>query len=152
LVQHKFASLGAQNKQKIFAEKPMNSKLDPHNIDAEHHIQLSLTQTLCDTVSDGADTMLVQQLLDQLAAYSDVHFMSEQLLMRLSGYPGYEAHVLDHDDLIQRLQTIKHQYDGAGEQTLTLPEAKAILEFLASHISTQDRSFTDYYREWSRRE
>jgi hemerythrin len=129
----------------------MNSKLDPHDIDAEHHIQLSLTQTLCDAVNDGADAILVQQILDQLAAYSDVHFMSEQLLMRLSGYPDYEAHVLDHDDLIQRLETVKQEYSSVGEKTLTLPEAKAIMEFLAVHISTQDRRFTDYCREWSRR-
>lgn len=129
----------------------MNSKLDPHDIDAEHHIQLSLTQTLCDAVNDGADAMLVQQILDQLTAYSDVHFMSEQLLMRLSGYPDYEAHVLDHDDLIRRLETIKQEQGSVGEKTLMLPEAEAILEFLAMHISTQDRSFTDYYREWSSR-
>lgn len=129
----------------------MNSKLDPHDIDAEHHIQLSLTQTLCDAVNDGADAILVQQILDQLATYSDVHFMSEQLLMRLSGYPDYEAHVLDHDDLIQRLETVKQEYGGVGEKTLTLPKAKVILEFLAAHISNQDRSFTNYYREWSRR-
>jgi hemerythrin-like metal-binding protein len=130
----------------------MNSKPDPHNIDAEHHIQLSLTQTLCDAVSTGADAMLIQQILDQLVAYSDMHFMSEQLLMRLSGYPDYEAHVLDHDQLMERLETVKQQYGSAGEKILTPPEAKAILAFLAAHISSQDRSFVDYYRDWSRRE
>lgn len=128
----------------------MNPKPDPNDIDAEHHIQLGLIQALCDAVSDDADAWLVQQILDRLTAYSDVHFMSEQLLMRLSSYPDYDTHILDHDELIERLETAKRQYGDAGERTLTLPEAKAILVFLAEHISTQDRRFTDYYRKWAK--
>jgi hemerythrin len=69
----------------------------------------------------------------------------------LSGYPDYEAHVLDHDDLMGRLETVKQQYGNAGEQILPPAEGKAILELLAGHISAQDRRFTDYYREWARR-
>lgn len=55
----------------------MNRKPDAHDIDVKHLIQLSLGQTLCGAMSDSVDTVLVQQILDQLAAYSDVHFMSE---------------------------------------------------------------------------
>jgi len=49
------------------------------------------------------------------------------------------------------LEAIKQQYSSFGEQIFTLPEAKAILAFLADHISTQDRRFIDYYCDWSRR-
>jgi hemerythrin-like metal-binding protein len=133
------------------AEELMNPELDPNDIDAEHHIQLGLTQALCDAVSRGADEALTRKILDQLVAYSDMHFLSEQLLMRLSGYPDYGSHALEHDHLMERLETVKQQYGSAGEQTFTLPEAQAILEFLAGHISTQDRRFTDYYRDWARR-
>ncbi|TVR64999.1 MAG: hypothetical protein EA420_04125 [Candidatus Competibacteraceae bacterium] len=128
----------------------MNAKPDPNDIDVEHHIQLGLTQALCDAASAGADAALVQDILDQLVAYSDMHFLSEHLLMRLSGYPDYEAHVLDHDNLMGRLETVKQQYGNAGERILPLAEGEAILELLAGHISTQDRRFTDYYRAWSR--
>lgn len=128
----------------------MNRKPNPNDIDAEHHIQLGLTQALCDAVSSATDPALVAEILGQLVAYSDMHFMSEQLLMRLSGYPDYDSHALDHDGLMERLESIKQQYGSTGEQTFMLPEAKAILAFLADHISTQDRHFIGYYRDWSR--
>jgi hypothetical protein len=38
----------------------MNAKPDPNDIDVEHHIQLGLTQALCDAVSAGAEAALVQ--------------------------------------------------------------------------------------------
>jgi hypothetical protein len=38
----------------------MNAKPDPSDIDVEHHIQLGLTQALCDAASAGADAALVQ--------------------------------------------------------------------------------------------
>lgn len=131
-------------------EELMNPGSDPNDVDAEHHIQLGLTQALCDAASAGADEALTQEILDQLVAYSDMHFLSEQLLMRLSGYPDYGSHVLEHDDLMERLAAAQQQH-GGGKPTFTLPEAQAILELLVGHIRTQDRRFTDYYRDWARR-
>ncbi len=117
--------------------------------DAEHHVQLGLAQTLCEAAGTGVDAALTREILDQLVAYSDVHFISEQLLMRLCGYPGYDDHVSDHDRLIRELEVAKQQYGGDGEQTLALPAAEAILALLAQHISMQDRRFVDFFHGWS---
>ena len=127
----------------------MNSNLYSNNTDAEHHVQLGLAQTLCEAAGTGVDAALAREILDQLVAYSDAHFLSEQLLMRLCSYPGYDDHMLDHDRLMMKLEAAK-QYDG-GEQAITPPEAEAILAILAQHISTQDRSFVDFFRGWSQR-
>ena len=68
----------------------MSSDPYSNNTDAEHHVQLSLAQTLCEAASTGVDAALAREILDQLVAYSDVHFLSEQLLMRLCSYPDYD--------------------------------------------------------------
>jgi hemerythrin len=117
-------------------------------VEAEHHVQVGLAQALRDTVHTGKDAALAGEILDQLAAYSDVHFLSEQLLMRLCGYPDYDDHVLDHDRMMERLEQVRRQH--GGEQPLALAEAEALLALLAHHISTRDRIFTDYYRAWTR--
>ena len=70
--------------------------------------------------------------------------------MRLSGYPDYDSHALQHDDLMEQLETVNQQYSSAGEP-FTLLKAKAILEFLVNHIGAHDRRFIDYYRDWVRR-
>lgn len=119
------------------------------SIDAEHQIQMGLAQAFHDAVRAGQDPVLARQILDQLLAYSDVHFMSEQLLMRLCGYPEHDDHVLDHDRMMERLMEVKHQHD-AGDLTDALREAEALQTFLAWHIETRDRRFGDYYRTWVR--
>lgn len=127
----------------------MNFNPYANNTDVEHHVQLGLAQTLCEAASTGVDAALARDILDQLVAYSDVHFLSEQLLMRLCGYPDYDDHVLDHDRLMMKLEAAK-QHDGQ-ERAPTSPEAEAILTLLAQHISTQDRHFVDFFRAWTQR-
>ena len=126
----------------------MSSDPYSNNTDAEHHVQLSLAQTLCEAASTGVDTALAREILDQLVAYSDVHFLSEQLLMRLCSYPDYDDHLSDHDRLMLKLEAARQR--GGEEQTLAPPEAEAILALLAQHISTRDRRFVDFFRDWSR--
>ena len=135
----------------------MNPSPGPHSdepttiVDAEHHVQVGLAQALRDMVHSGRDAALAREILDQLIAYSDVHFLSEQLLMRLCGYPDYDDHVLDHDRMMERLEEIRRRRNTV-EQPLSLGEAEGILAVLAGHIGTRDRGFTDYYRAWSLRD
>ncbi len=135
----------------------MNPSLDPHSdeltaiVDAEHHVQVSLAQALRDTVQAGKDAALAGKILDQLTTYSDVHFLSEQLLMRMCGYPDYDDHVLDHDRMMERLEKVRDRHD-TGAQPLALAETEALLALLARHIGTRDRVFSDYYRGWARRD
>ncbi len=71
------------------------------NIDAEHRVQLGLIDALRDAVRQGDKRAVVGEILDQLIAYSELHFVSEQLLMRLYAYPDYEDHSQDHEALIE---------------------------------------------------
>lgn len=115
--------------------------------DAEHQIQMGLAHAFQEAVRIDQDAALARQILDQLLAYSDVHFMSEQLLMRLCGYPEHDDHMLDHDWMMERLAEIKRRHD-IGERADALREAEDLQAFLARHIETRDRRFGDYYQDW----
>lgn len=117
--------------------------------DAEHQIQMGLAQAFHEAVRAGQDAALARQILDQLLAYSDVHFMSEQLLMRLCSYPEHDDHLLDHDRMMERLAEVKRWHE-AGDRIDALREAEDLQSFLARHIETRDRRFGDYYRAWTR--
>jgi hemerythrin len=119
-------------------------------VDAEHQVQTGLVRALCDAVRLGRDLGQVREILDQLLQYSEVHFMSEQLLMRLCSYPDYDDHVLDHDRMTEMLSAVAARH-GAGEQMLALREAQDMLAFLSRHIASRDQQFTAYYLDWSRR-
>jgi hemerythrin len=135
---------------------PINAALSAYGaesagaMDAEHQVQTGLVRALCDAIRCGADAAQTREILDQAVEYSAVHFLSEQLLMRLCSYPNYDDHVLDHDHMMDALRKVAIRQGGLdGSEALN--EAQDIMSFLARHIAARDRRFTEYYLDWTRR-
>ena len=77
-------------------------------MEAEHRVQLELLQGLQEALAGGGEDRTESAArLKQLLEYSEAHFLSEQLLMRLHAYPAYEEHVQEHDRLIGTLRTLR---------------------------------------------
>ena len=109
-------------------------------MDGEHRVQVGLINALCDAVESEKSANEVGRILEQLVDYCKVHFMSEELLMRLDSYDGFEEHVEDHAQMIEALEAIaKNQ--GAGNAKLIPGQARSLLGFLLRHIETRDASY-----------
>jgi len=113
--------------------------------DREHEVQLGLLQALCSAVRENRDAASVGEILDQLVAYSEAHFMSEELLMRLKSYDDYEDHVDEHIHMLDVLNQIAADH-AAGNSSLVAGKAEAVLGFISNHIATRDRRFADFVR------
>lgn len=111
---------------------------DGGTIDREHDVQLRLMQALTAVLDDGGDT---HELLAQLAGYSRAHFLSEELLMRLSAYPDYQDHVLDHERLIERLDALGAA--GGGRESLRQGVGE-LIAVLRRHIDSRDRRLHEF--------
>jgi len=114
--------------------------------DREHEVQLALLRELCTAAGESGDAAVVGEILDRLIAYSEAHFMSEELLMRLKSYDDYEDHVDDHVFMLDTLRTLAARH-AAGDSTLLAGEAAAALAFIGTHIATRDRRFMDSVRK-----
>lgn len=115
-------------------------------IDREHQVQLGLLQALCGAAREQRDAAVVEEILEQLIAYSEAHCMSEELLMRLNSYDDYEDHVDDHIQMLDALRAIASDH-AAGNAPLVLGKAVDVLEFIGNHITTHDRRFADFVRQ-----
>ncbi len=114
-------------------------------MDGEHRIQVDLINALCTATEAGAAEAEIGRILEQLVAYSEAHFMSEELLMRLDSYDDFEEHVEEHSrmmDLLQEMLT-KHR---AGKSALLPSLARPALDFLLQHIETRDLRYTQWVR------
>ena len=116
------------------------------NLDGEHTVQIELLTAFSQAVREGRPRGDVDQILDRLIDFTKVHFSSEQLLMRLYGYPSYEQHSGDHDDTVDRLQAIRRAYL-AGDLELTCKTADALAERLIAHIREADRGLGSFLRQ-----
>jgi hemerythrin len=76
-----------------------------------------------------------------------VHFASEHLLMRLYQYDGYAAHVAEHEQMIEALESLVGT-DGAAAIGRAID---AIDASLVSHIRGADRALGHYLSAVGRR-
>jgi len=113
--------------------------------DREHQVLLCLLQALCDGVRGKLDAESVGEILEQLIAYSEAHFMSEELLMRLKSYDDYEYHADKHIHMLDMLDKVAADH-AAGHASRVSGKAEAVLGFIGEHIATCDRRFADFVR------
>lgn len=124
-------------------KEPMEPGYGSAAMDREHAGQLSLLNDLKAAVRSGADDTLVYALLDELVEHSNLHFLSEQLAMKLHAYEAYESHLLEHERLMLEVQNLKHSL-ATGTATDKHSLIEALRSWLVIHIQTADKSLEQY--------
>jgi len=119
-------------------------------MDAEHLVELALLDALHDAVRRDLGPNKVAEVLEQLLEHTSVHFMSEQLLMRLTAYPLYEAHAQEHDALMAQARTLQgHVAAGAVQPTLAFIDS--MREWLLRHMDGKDRALAQHLTDSAQR-
>ena len=119
-------------------------------MDKEHAVEIQMVRALeaalrsSDDSSSNSD--VVGELFDQLESFTAAHFMSEQLLMRLHSYPGYQAHQQEHDDLMDRLGVIRRSIE-SGELSDANEAVGQLEEWLETHIHTEDDALATFLKD-----
>lgn len=111
------------------------------DVEAEHALQYKLLAE-AERLLSGGDLEAAREVIDQLQHYSEAHFGSEQVLMRLHSYPGYQAHVREHGELLAALDTLLR----GVEQSTATSTAGAIRRWLTAHIHHSDQAFLDHLK------
>lgn len=106
--------------------------------DTEHGVQIQLLEALEAALGPGCDFAGAEEILDRLLVFSDMHFGSEELLMRIKGFPSYAAHVEDHRRLLENLRAIHARIQNGDKPSELVDELHG---WLVRHIKTLDRDF-----------
>ncbi len=111
-------------------------------VDTEHQLQTRLLAVLRDAVETGRDRAVVDEILKRVEDTSNVHFMSEELMMRLDAYDQYGAHVEEHRRLLDQLRELRARFE--ADPAFDLRDSIGWIEgWLVNHIKGMDRRFTD---------
>lgn len=112
-------------------------------MDREHSGQLSMLNDLKAAVRSGAPDSLVYALLNELMEHTNLHFLSEQLAMKLHAYEAYESHLLEHERLLVAVQNLQESL-ATGTATDKHGLIEALRGWLVVHIQTADKALADY--------
>jgi len=115
------------------------------SIDAEHDLQMQLLDSLTKSIESGADFAPIKHILEQFIEFSDMHFLSEQLVMRLHGYPAYEPHLQEHTRLMKKVREIRETVF-RGERAPSLQLIQELRDWLIDHIASEDVAFGEFMK------
>lgn len=118
-------------------------------VDGEHRLQIELVKALEEALRLRHPRERTAQILKQLLDYTNVHFLAEDLVMRLHAYPGYQAHLHEHEKLTAQLQELERHF-AAGEFAPSRELVAALKVWLAEHIQTMDRGLAAFLRAGGR--
>ena len=113
------------------------------SMDREHARQISLFNDLKAAVRGGADDSLVYALLNELVEHTNLHFLSEQLAMKLHAYEARESHFLEHERLRAEVEKLRSSLM-SGTATDKHGLIEALRGWLLVHIQTADKALADY--------
>ncbi|NCF10172.1 MAG: hypothetical protein GWP66_05765 [Gammaproteobacteria bacterium] len=116
-------------------------------LDNEHLVQLGLADAVVQAVERSEPAEQVAQLVAQFIDYTELHFMSEQLLMRLHAYPDYAEHVADHEAIVEQLRALSESTDNDSASPLTAEWAGKLKGQMLGHIRNRDAALHAYLAE-----
>ena len=118
-------------------------------MDAEHAVQLQLLNAVAQAIEEGRSVATAELLFQQFLDYSDAHFVSEQIIMRFHGYPGYDLHIQEHDRLMNQARQIQEGII-TGKRPVNLELVRELREWLLGHMTGEDEAFGAYLAEKER--
>ncbi len=86
-------------------------ELGHYAIDQQHRYLFSLYNRLLEAFSNGSGYLIIDAAVEDLLAYTRVHFQEEESLMERAGYPHLEAHRAGHRRMIAQVEAFAEELE-----------------------------------------
>lgn len=118
------------------------------DIDRQHKLLIDKYNDFFEAFSEGRAGEEVIRLLGFLEEYVVTHFADEERLQRQIGFPDYEKHRLQHEELFRKVAEIKERLGGEPPDPSLISSTGLLLTgWLIEHISVMDRAIGRFMRE-----
>jgi len=117
-------------------------------MDKEHRKLVEAIDKLMDACQQGKGRDIVGEILSFTVSYAKQHFKDEEQLQAKYSYPGMEAHKQIHAKFLDDVTVLVREFDQTGPSiTLTGKLNKALVSWLISHISGEDRKLGEFIKK-----
>jgi hemerythrin len=120
-------------------------------IDRQHKQLINTYNAFFTAYFDGKADREVVRLLGFLEEYAAVHFADEEALQQRIGFPDYQQHRQQHQELTQKVAELKARINKEGLSADLVSSAGLLMTgWLIEHISVMDRAIGEFAREKKR--
>jgi len=111
--------------------------------DEQHKKLIDLVNDLHDAMKVGKGKEALEKILAALIQYTGTHFASEERLMKLHNYPGYEEHKKEHNLLVMQVIDVQRKFHEGGA-VLSQSVMTFLKEWLQKHIQGTDKNYAPF--------
>jgi hemerythrin-like metal-binding protein len=108
-------------------------------IDGQHQKLVEIINRLFDGISKKDPNLKMQEIFDELVAYTRYHFNAEEELMTRTSNPWLIEHKKAHLDFINKITSLKVSSIAADEK-LKMEVFKFLKIWLTGHIMNMDKN------------
>lgn len=113
-------------------------------IDSQHKVLIALVNEMHEAVHTRRGSDVVRGVLSKLVGYTRIHFAVEESLMRILGYPGYDEHKEQHEELIGNLYDLQQKVE-TGEMAIGFELMHFLKIWLTKHIMESDQQYAEFF-------
>jgi len=128
----------------MFEWKPAYS-VQIGSIDGQHQNLFRLAGKLHAAMSAGHSAAILEDLLNGLVHYTEVHFQQEERMMQGANYPNLVAHKAEHEALLHRVHELQQQL-ASGRTTMSIDVLHFLKNWLEKHIMGTDQQYVPYLK------
>ncbi|RLA03185.1 MAG: hypothetical protein DRQ47_05620 [Gammaproteobacteria bacterium] len=116
-------------------------------LNTQHKELIKISQTLTSLLEAEAESNHDEFIdaLEQLLDFSTSHFVAEERLMYIRGYPQIEEHKIAHNDFLTKIvpliSRVTHHVSGSHEEV-----AQFLADWLENHVFTEDKKLEQFLK------
>jgi len=115
-------------------------------MDDQHKKLIDIINHLHDAMKAGKGKEAVNKVMTDLVAYTKTHFATEESLMKLHAYPGYDDQKKAHSALVTQVADIHKKFE-AGNAPLSQDVMSFLKDWLVKHIQGTDKKYGPFLNE-----
>jgi len=112
-------------------------------IDRQHKEFINLTNELSGAIKIGKGFDILEETLSKLIEYAEMHFATEERLMKVHGYPGLASHKEEHGEIKKHLLEINRRFN-TGKLVLAETVLYFLEEWVVYHVKTTDMECSSF--------
>lgn len=117
-------------------------------IDQQHKLLIDKYNAFFTAYYEGRGNEEIVLLLRFLAEYVAIHFADEERLQLRIGFPDYQNHRKQHQELIRKVAELKERIENEGTDPSLIPSVGLLMTgWLINHISVMDRAIGRFMKE-----
>jgi hemerythrin-like metal-binding protein len=120
--------------------------VDVKMLDNDHKRLAILVNDLHEGLMAGRDSKDLERILNELVAYSRLHFANEEHFLAEAGYSGAAAHKQEHEQKIKQILVLQARFLSAKESADYLEVLDQLKHWLFSHIEHSDKEFVAHLK------